>query len=356
MKQISTLLVGLYLLSVGSLFAQDQWVFTLWTDANTFKREAIAPKVTTEPTVDGVPEVLWDQATWNRAQYWTLETNANNNPTMAALPSDTMDHYMEWKAVWTDSAIYYLIHVVDDVTSYSNTRSAWWRQDGIELYPYHPGVASGPLDRNDSTSIPWVNVFPDASGAAVIDVQQQDDYAITGAVTVNGSNVFYELKDINWTHPESRGVTPSNGDTMQFAMMVNESDNADPNVDNRDMKITWAIEGEARNGLGPDMGYILLTDPNATSIADSEDILSVSNYPNPFSSSTTISYSLQEASEVKVAIYDLAGHLISSQQSELQPAGSHQVRFNGSQQPSGVYLFQIEAAGQRAFHRMIIAH
>ncbi|MEM9983716.1 MAG: sugar-binding protein, partial [Bacteroidota bacterium] len=321
MKQIYTLLVGLYLLTCCSLSAQAQWVFTLWTDANTANREAIAPKVATEPTVDGTPEALWNDAAWNRAQYWTLETNANNNPTMTELPSDTMDHYMEWKAVWTDSSIYYLIHVVDDVTTYSDARSAWWRQDGIEFYPYHQGIAPGALNRNDSTSIPWINLFPDVSGVGVVDVQQQDDYAITGAVTVSGNEVFYELKDINWSSPESRGMTPSNGDTMQLAMMVNESDNTDPTVDNRDMKITWAIQNEARLDLGPNMGYIVLTDPNATNIADADKVRAVDNYPNPFTGKTSIRYTLTEASEVKVAVYDLAGHLISATSSAIQPAG-----------------------------------
>ncbi|MEL6593710.1 MAG: sugar-binding protein, partial [Bacteroidota bacterium] len=246
MKKSITLLVlcGLSL----SVFGQDVWEFTLWANPDTVVKEAISVKVDAAPVIDGTPEFLWDQASWNRAQFWALESNGNNNPTMTALPSDTLDHYMEWKSVWTDSAAYFLIRVVDDVLAYSDTRSAWWRQDGMEIYPYPQGVPTIALDRNDSTSIPWVNIFPDVSGGNTVDVQKQDDYPVEAAVSVNGAIVNYEIKIPNWTHPESRGSVPVNGDTMSLAMMINESDNTDPNVDNRDMKITWSIQGEAHIG------------------------------------------------------------------------------------------------------------
>ncbi|MEL6846381.1 MAG: hypothetical protein AAFP02_24505, partial [Bacteroidota bacterium] len=101
MKKSITLLVlcGLSL----SVFGQDVWEFTLWANPDTVVKEAISVKVDAAPLIDGTPEFLWDQASWNRAQFWALESNGNNNPTMTALPSDTLDHYMEWKSVWTDS-------------------------------------------------------------------------------------------------------------------------------------------------------------------------------------------------------------------------------------------------------------
>ncbi|MDP5171032.1 MAG: T9SS type A sorting domain-containing protein [Bacteroidia bacterium] len=353
MKKLCILFFAFFSASI-TLNAQDVWVFTVGTTESNFSKEAIAPKVTTPPTLDGIPETLWDQATWNRAQYWTLETGAPNNPTMTQLPTDTTDHYMEWKAVWDDSTVYFLVHVVDDVTTYSSTRSAWWRQDGIEFYVYQKGVPTAALNRNDTTSITWFNIYPNPT-ANIVDPQIQSDYGATGSVLINGTNVFYEFKDVNWTNPESRGSIPANNDTIMVAMMANESDNTDPAIDNRDMKITWAIQGEARNGLGPDMGYVILTDPNALSIDTKLDLLQSDNFPNPFSTTTTIRYQLEQASPVSVKVMDLQGRTISEVTSEVQPAGSHAVTFNGADQPTGVYFFQIQAGDQMARGRMIIS-
>ena len=61
-------------------------------------------------------------------------------------------------------------------------------------------------------------------------------------------------------------------------------------------------------------------------------------YPNPFNPSTAISYKLQAASFVNVAVYDITGREIASLVDGFRAAGAHKVVFDGSELSSGVYF------------------
>jgi hypothetical protein len=71
------------------------------------------------------------------------------------------------------------------------------------------------------------------------------------------------------------------------------------------------------------------------------------NYPNPFSSNTSISYNLLVPSKVSLSIYDLNGRKIRTLINMPQAAGVHQQSWdgtldNGLSAPSGTYLFTLE--------------
>lgn len=67
------------------------------------------------------------------------------------------------------------------------------------------------------------------------------------------------------------------------------------------------------------------------------------NYPNPFNPSTIINYQLPKSSEVKLIIYDAIGREVNTLVDENQNAGSYQVEFDGSNFPSGVYFYKLQA-------------
>jgi len=66
-------------------------------------------------------------------------------------------------------------------------------------------------------------------------------------------------------------------------------------------------------------------------------------YPNPFNSSTRISYGLSDNSKVSVRIYDIAGGLVETLISEDQSSGHYSVTWETNATATGVYLIQIEA-------------
>jgi len=71
-------------------------------------------------------------------------------------------------------------------------------------------------------------------------------------------------------------------------------------------------------------------------------------YPNPFNPSTTLSYSLAEASDVNIKIYNVKGELVHQIYELGKNKGNHSVVWNGKDKNnnacgSGVYFFQLQA-------------
>ncbi len=69
------------------------------------------------------------------------------------------------------------------------------------------------------------------------------------------------------------------------------------------------------------------------------------NFPNPFNPATTIRFALRARGEVTVRIFDLLGREITTLLKEELPAGVHQVVFDATELPSGVYLYRIQTDG-----------
>ena len=66
------------------------------------------------------------------------------------------------------------------------------------------------------------------------------------------------------------------------------------------------------------------------------------NYPNPFNPSTKISYTLPEPAEVRLIVFDVLGRQVCVLASGRRPAGTHEVVFDASNLPSGLYAYRLE--------------
>lgn len=67
-----------------------------------------------------------------------------------------------------------------------------------------------------------------------------------------------------------------------------------------------------------------------------------SNYPNPFNTSTIISYQLNEQSVVKIKIYDLLGKLVMVVDEGPKNVGYHRFIWDASNISSGIYIYSLE--------------
>jgi hypothetical protein len=66
------------------------------------------------------------------------------------------------------------------------------------------------------------------------------------------------------------------------------------------------------------------------------------NYPNPFNSSTTISYQLTKDSQVVINIYDILGNKIQTLLDSYKLAGRHRIGFEAEGLASGTYFFKVQ--------------
>jgi endonuclease/exonuclease/phosphatase family metal-dependent hydrolase len=85
------------------------------------------------------------------------------------------------------------------------------------------------------------------------------------------------------------------------------------------------------------------------------EILSLSqNYPNPFNHTTSIPYSLDQASHVTLKVYDLTGRQVAVLVDELKSPGNYRVAYNANNLASGVYVYQVQAGGIRITRKLIL--
>ena len=78
------------------------------------------------------------------------------------------------------------------------------------------------------------------------------------------------------------------------------------------------------------------------------------NYPNPFNPSTVISYSLPSSGKVSLKVFDMLGKEISTLVNEEKHAGQYEVKFDGANLPSGVYLCVLRCGSLVMSNRMML--
>ncbi|MCK5051259.1 MAG: T9SS type A sorting domain-containing protein [Candidatus Cloacimonetes bacterium] len=77
----------------------------------------------------------------------------------------------------------------------------------------------------------------------------------------------------------------------------------------------------------------------------------LTNYPNPFNPTTTISFSIHEESEVELSIYNIKGQKIKSLLNDQLTAGEHSIVWNGEdftgkKASSGIYFYKLNVNGK----------
>jgi len=83
------------------------------------------------------------------------------------------------------------------------------------------------------------------------------------------------------------------------------------------------------------------------------------NMPNPFSSSTTIVFSLSKGAQVELSVYDLSGRIVRRLLSANVPAGVHQATWDGRDArgrpvAAGVYLYRLQSPALSRTMRMVL--
>ncbi|MDH3216301.1 MAG: hypothetical protein OEN01_08415 [Candidatus Krumholzibacteria bacterium] len=126
---------------------------------------------------------------------------------------------------------------------------------------------------------------------------------------------------------------------------------------------TEDVLGVAGTGLDND-GDNVYDDTDACVATGIEDKLSYNlelhqNFPNPFNPGTTIRFSLQHVSKVRLDIFTSDGGLVRTLLAQELPPGVYDIPWNGrdaagSPISSGVYFYRLQSAEEQLTNRMIL--
>ncbi|MBT8387203.1 MAG: T9SS type A sorting domain-containing protein [Ignavibacteria bacterium] len=86
-----------------------------------------------------------------------------------------------------------------------------------------------------------------------------------------------------------------------------------------------------------------------------EDIILGQNYPNPFNPATIIEFEILQDAEVEVVVYNLTGKEIDILHHGFLSSGVYKFEFDGSELPSGIYLYKVSTPQFTQTKKMILA-
>lgn len=120
--------------------------------------------------------------------------------------------------------------------------------------------------------------------------------------------------------------------------------------------LTLIIQGELTDGErfeGIDKIVFLVRSMGAGGHGWGGEVV-LGNYPNPFNPSTDISFSLPEASTVRLEVFNLLGQAVATVYSGTLGAGEHSFTWDGSRSPSGVYMYRLTAGEFNITKKMML--
>ncbi len=78
------------------------------------------------------------------------------------------------------------------------------------------------------------------------------------------------------------------------------------------------------------------------------------NFPNPFNPATTINFNLVKNGYTSLKIFNSAGKLVKILAEQNLNSGSYSVKWDASNEPSGIYFYTLETAGLKESRKMIL--
>lgn len=154
------------------------------------------------------------------------------------------------------------------------------------------------------------------------------------------------------------------GDRILFwGMTLFDGDSFASATDNYGTR-TWFFR-EHGGAAGPVWAYMdplaLITNVDEPRNTFPKTFTLLGNYPNPFNPSTTIQFTMPDAGDVFLKVYDILGRNVITQNIGYKTTGTHRVQFNPEGLSSGVYMYRLQMNNSQSgktlltqFNKMIL--
>ncbi|MCK4359339.1 MAG: T9SS type A sorting domain-containing protein, partial [Candidatus Cloacimonetes bacterium] len=107
-------------------------------------------------------------------------------------------------------------------------------------------------------------------------------------------------------------------------------------------------------GVATTANFTLTTIPTDDPISDISTTKLNQNYPNPFSSTTSISYYLPKSDNMKLQIYNARGQLVETLVDNHETVGNHSLIWDVKNLSSGIYFYKLTTKDKTFIKKMIL--
>ena len=163
-------------------------------------------------------------------------------------------------------------------------------------------------------------------------------YSLTGGTDNGDFSLYVSVNGISptgtqWGPRETLETLPANAYPIDDAITVNSP-------------------GRSVQFIMVEAGTKLLY-PTAVS-SELNNKLELTNYPNPFSAITTIQFQTPSNTSVSLDVFDQTGKKLSTLINGVLSLGTHQVDFDASLLPAGLYFYQLKVGNYSTTRKMIL--
>ena len=100
---------------------------------------------------------------------------------------------------------------------------------------------------------------------------------------------------------------------------------------------------------------MIVVDSTVTSIiANAKNNLSLTNYPNPFYKETTINYTLNKKSDIRLVVYNIKGKEVVQLVAKTQQAGDYKIIWSAGDLKPGIYLIDLISDSEHNIQKTVI--
>ncbi|NNF57245.1 MAG: T9SS type A sorting domain-containing protein [Rhodothermaceae bacterium] len=244
------------------------------------------------------------------------------------------------------------------------TGESWMITDVFVLGSYNDGGTTdgGAPSWNvaiyeDDGGLPGTEVFSEAAITNVTDTAGDVTIALTTPPTLTEGTYFVSVVAV-------MSFAPNNAQWFWSAQAVQT--NSPYAFEDTDGLFgiaacaTWQ-PGAATCGVGggvePDLSFSISGAINTANEAGSELPRTVSlgeSYPNPFTAGSTVPFTVDETSHVRLAVYDVLGREVALLADGSYPVGTHRATLDARPLPSGTYVYRLEANGEVQMRTMTL--
>lgn len=210
----------------------------------------------------------------------------------------------------------------------------------------------GVIKYDDNGNYQWEREYGTSGQSRSLGFDNDENVYVTGVV---GSSSIYTAtvkwdKNGNQLWDVIQGANPSDGKSIAVNYNGNAYITGCQLGDNLDYKTILYI-------TQPGSGHLMVQNPNGSENQISNIPVSYSlgqNFPNPFNPVTLIKYGVPNAANVNITVYNLLGQEVATLVNERKDAGYYDVRFDGSNLSSGVYVYRIVAGSYSDMKKMVL--